>query len=179
MVAAAMTGGTVRLQNTRLRDLSAAIGHLSQTGVEIDKDGDDIIVSRDPSVPLKAIDIMTEPHPGFPTDLQAQFMAMLTISEGAGLVTETIFENRFMHVPELNRMGANITVQGHSAIVRGVKTLKGAEVMATDLRASVALVLAGLVAEGETTVNRIYHLERGYERIVEKLSAVGANIKHA
>lgn len=179
MVAAAMTGGTVRLQNTRLRDLSAAIGHLSQTGVEVDKDGDDIIISRDLAIPLKAIDIMTEPHPGFPTDLQAQFMAMLTISEGAGLVTETIFENRFMHVPELNRMGANITVQGHSAIVRGVEGLKGAEVMATDLRASVALVLAGLVAEGETTVNRIYHLERGYEDIVGKLGNVGANVQKA
>ena len=179
MVAAAMTGGSLRLQNAHLEHLSAAAGHLSQTGVEIDQDGSDIIVSRDPECPLKAIDIMTEPHPGFPTDLQAQFMAMLTIAEGAGLVTETIFENRFMHVPELNRMGANITVQGHSAIVRGVPKLTGAEVMATDLRASVALVLAGLVAEGETTINRIYHLERGYENIVEKLSACGAQIKHA
>ncbi|MEM7651410.1 MAG: UDP-N-acetylglucosamine 1-carboxyvinyltransferase [Pseudomonadota bacterium] len=179
MVAAAMTGGTVRLQNARLDDLSAAAGHLSQTGIDIDQDGNDIIVNRDLNTPLKAIDIMTEPHPGFPTDLQAQFMAMLTIAEGAGLVTETIFENRFMHVPELNRMGADITVQGHSAIVRGVKKLKGAEVMATDLRASVALVLAGLVAEGETTVNRIYHLERGYEDIVGKLGGVGATIKKA
>ena len=179
MVAAAMTGGTVRLQNARLEHLSAAVGHLSQTGVDIEQDGNDIIISRDLGIPLKAIDIMTEPHPGFPTDLQAQFMAMLTISEGAGLVTETIFENRFMHVPELNRMGANITVQGHSAIVRGVEGLKGAEVMATDLRASVALVLAGLVAEGETTVNRIYHLERGYEDIVGKLGNVGANIQKA
>ncbi|MEZ5815197.1 MAG: UDP-N-acetylglucosamine 1-carboxyvinyltransferase [Alphaproteobacteria bacterium] len=179
MVASAMCGGTVRLQNARLRDLSAAIGHLSQTGVEIEQEGNDIIVSRDLNTPLQAIDIMTEPHPGFPTDLQAQFMAMLTIAEGAGLVTETIFENRFMHVPELNRMGANITVQGHSAIVRGVKTLKGAEVMATDLRASVALVLAGLVAEGETTINRIYHLERGYEDIAGKLGGVGADIRKA
>lgn len=179
MVAAAMTGGEVRLQNARIQDLAAAVGHLSQTGVEIDEDGNDIIVSRDASTPLQAIDIMTEPHPGFPTDLQAQFMAMLTMAEGAGLVTETIFENRFMHVPELSRMGANITVQGNSAIVRGVKKLKGAEVMATDLRASVALVLAGLVAEGETTVNRIYHLERGYEDIVGKLSRVGASIKKA
>lgn len=179
MVAVAMTGGTLRLQNARLEQLSAAVGHLSQTGVEMDQDGNDIIISRDPNIPLQAIDIMTEPHPGFPTDLQAQFMAMLTIAEGAGLVTETIFENRFMHVPELNRMGANITVQGNSAIVRGVKKLKGAEVMATDLRASVALVLAGLVAEGETTVNRIYHLERGYEDIVGKLSRVGANIQKA
>jgi UDP-N-acetylglucosamine 1-carboxyvinyltransferase len=179
MVAAAMCGGEIRLQNARLKDLSAAIGHLSQTGVEIEQDGNDIIVSRDLNIPLQAIDIMTEPHPGFPTDLQAQFMAMLTIAEGAGLVTETIFENRFMHVPELNRMGANITVQGHSAIVRGVPKLKGAEVMATDLRASVALVLAGLVAEGETTINRIYHLERGYEDIVGKLGGVGADIGKA
>jgi len=179
MVAAAMTGGTLRLQNARLEHLSAAAGHLSQTGVEIEQEGSDIIVSRNPNVPLQAIDIMTEPHPGFPTDLQAQFMAMLTMAEGAGMVTETIFENRFMHVPELNRMGANITVQGNSSIVRGVKQLKGAEVMATDLRASVALVLAGLVAEGETTVNRIYHLERGYEDIVGKLGRVGASIQKA
>ncbi len=179
MVAAAMTGGTLRIQKARIEHLSAAIGHLSQTGVEIEQDGNDIIVSRDPNIPLQAIDIMTEPHPGFPTDLQAQFMAMLTMAEGAGLVTETIFENRFMHVPELNRMGANITVQGNSAIIRGVKELKGAEVMATDLRASVALVLAGLVAEGETTINRIYHLERGYEDIVGKLGNVGANIQKA
>ena len=177
MVAAAMTGGSVKLQNTRTGFLSAAVGHLAQTGVEIDEDGDDIIISRDINTPLQAIDIMTEPHPGFPTDLQAQFMAMLTIAQGAGMVTETIFENRFMHVPELNRMGANITVQGNSAIVRGVEALKGAEVMATDLRASVALVLAGLVAEGETTINRIYHLERGYEDIVGKLGRVGAHIQ--
>jgi UDP-N-acetylglucosamine 1-carboxyvinyltransferase len=120
---------------------------------------------------------MTEPYPGFATDLQAQFMAMLTLCDGAGMVTETVFENRFMHVPELARMGADITVHGHSAIVRGVDKLKGAEVMATDLRASVALVLAGLVAEGETVVNRIYHLDRGYENIVKKLSNVGANIE--
>lgn len=179
MVAAAMTGGEVRLKNARLEHLAAAVGHLSQTGVDIEQDGNDIIVSRLQDQRLKGIDIMTEPHPGFPTDLQAQFMAMLTTCEGAGLVTETIFENRFMHVPELNRMGANITVHGHSAIVRGVEKLTGAEVMATDLRASVALVLAGLVADGETTINRIYHLERGYEDIVGKLEACGANIKRA
>jgi UDP-N-acetylglucosamine 1-carboxyvinyltransferase len=179
MVAAAMTGGEVRLQNARLEHLTAAAGHLTQMGVEVEQDGADIVVRRDASVPLKGIDIMTEPHPGFPTDLQAQFMAMLTLCEGAGMVTETIFENRFMHVPELNRMGADISVQGNSAIVRGVSGLKGAEVMATDLRASVALVLAGLVAEGETTVNRIYHLDRGYERIVEKLGGCGADIRKA
>jgi UDP-N-acetylglucosamine 1-carboxyvinyltransferase len=127
---------------------------------------------------MRGIDIMTEPYPGFPTDMQAQAMTMLTLCDGAGMVTETIFENRFMHVPELVRMGANITVHGNSAIVRGVDSLKGAQVMATDLRASVALVIAGLCAtEGETTVNRIYHLERGYEDIAGKLSAVGADIK--
>ena len=126
---------------------------------------------------LRGVDIMTEPYPGFPTDLQAQMMSMLTIATGAGMVTETIFENRFMHVPELLRMGADITVHGSSALVRGVKKLKGADVMATDLRASVSLVLAGLVAEGATSVHRIYHLERGYENIVGKLKAVGAKLE--
>lgn len=176
VIAAGMTGGTVRLENARIDDLSAVLGHLSQAGIEVEKDGHDIIVNREIER-LRGVDIMTEPYPGFPTDLQAQFMAMLTTAEGAGMVTETIFENRFMHVPELNRMGADITVQGNSAIVRGVNRLKGAEVMATDLRASVALVLAGLIAEGETTVNRIYHLERGYENIVGKLSGCGAKIE--
>ena len=175
IIAAGMTGGTLRLQNARIEHLSAALGFLSQAGIEVEQDNDDIIVSREVER-LNGVDIMTEPYPGFPTDLQAQFMAMLTLADGAGMVTETIFENRFMHVPELSRMGADISVQGNSAIVRGVKSLKGAEVMATDLRASVALVLAGLVAEGETTVNRIYHLERGYEDIVGKLGGVGANI---
>ena len=175
IIAAGMTGGTLRLQNAQIEHLSSLMGLLSQAGMEIEQEGNDIIVERN-GLRLKGIDIMTEPYPGFPTDLQAQFMAMLTLAEGAGMVTETIFENRFMHVPELIRMGANITVQGNSAIVRGVKALKGAEVMATDLRASVALVLAGLVAEGETTVHRIYHLERGYERIVEKLGNCGAKI---
>ena len=176
IIAAGMTGGTVRLQNTDIKPLSALLGLLNQAGLHIEPEGKDIIVHRGPGR-LKACDIMTEPHPGFATDLQAQFMAMLTLAEGAGMVTETIFENRFMHVPELNRMGADITVQGNSAIVRGVERLKGAEVMATDLRASVALVLAGLVAEGETTVNRIYHLERGYEDIVGKLGGCGAIIQ--
>lgn len=179
MIAAGMTGGQVRLQNTSIDHISAAVGLMCQAGMDVDQDGLDVIVARDVNVPLTGIDIMTEPHPGFPTDLQAQFMAMLTIAQGAGMVTETIFENRFMHVPELARMGADISVQGNSAIVRGVDGLTGAEVMATDLRASVALVLAGLVAEGETTVNRIYHLERGYEDIVGKLGGVGAQIQKA
>lgn len=179
IIAAGMTGGTVKLQNARIHDLSAVIGHLSQAGIEVDQAENDIIIHRDIERPLTGVDIMTEPFPGFPTDMQAQFMAMLTTAQGAGMVTETIFENRFMHVPELSRMGADISVQGNSAIVRGVSKLKGAEVMATDLRASVALVLAGLVAEGDTTVNRIYHLERGYEDIVGKLGNVGADIKRA
>lgn len=176
IMAAAMCGGTVTLKHARLDHLSSAIGLLCQAGLEVEQTGDDITVHRN-GKRLKAVDVMTEPYPGFPTDLQAQFMAMLTLAEGAGMVTETIFENRFMHVPELNRMGADITVQGHSAIVRGVDKLVGAEVMATDLRASVALVLAGLVAEGETTINRIYHLERGYENLVGKLKACGAQIE--
>ncbi len=176
MIAVALTGGRVTLKNTRIDHLTSLVGLLQKAGVEIVEKGVDIIVSRNKNN-LQGIDIMTEPYPGFPTDLQAQFMTMLCLSEGAGMVTETIFENRFMHVPELCRMGANIAVHGNSAIVRGVSKLKGAEVMATDLRASVALVLAGLVAEGETVVNRIYHLERGYERLTEKLSACGAKIE--
>jgi UDP-N-acetylglucosamine 1-carboxyvinyltransferase len=157
--------------------LTALTAKLQEAGVKVTEDGEDIVVAHDGSR-LKGVDIMTEPHPGFPTDLQAQFMAMLTLADGAGMVTETIFENRFMHVPELCRMGADITAHGNSAIVRGVEKLTGAEVMATDLRASVALVLAALAAEGETHVNRIYHLERGYENIVEKLRGVGADIEH-
>lgn len=177
MIAVAMTGGEITLKKAQLAHLSALIPPLERAGVTITEHGADITIARDAATPLRGTDIMTEPYPGFPTDLQAQFMAMLTLCEGAGMVTETIFENRFMHVPELVRMGADITVQGNSAIVRGVPQLKGAPVMATDLRASVALVLAGLVAEGETVVNRIYHLERGYEDIVGKLSAVGAMIQ--
>jgi UDP-N-acetylglucosamine 1-carboxyvinyltransferase len=176
MIAVALTGGTLRLKNTQTAFLQSLIDPLKAAGVGIDEEGDDIIVSRNGAA-LTGTDIMTEPYPGFPTDLQAQFMTMLTQCEGAGMITETVFENRFMHVPELCRMGANITVHGGSAIVRGVNKLKGAEVMATDLRASVALVLAGLMAEGTTTVHRIYHLDRGYENLVEKLQACGAEIE--
>ena len=126
---------------------------------------------------LNGVDVMTEPYPGFPTDLQAQMMALMCVANGASMITETIFENRFMHVPELRRMGANITVHDSSALVRGVPFLTGAEVMATDLRASVSLALAGLAARGETMLNRIYHLDRGYERLEEKLAACGAEIE--
>lgn len=176
MIGVALCGGTLRLKKARLDTLRALSALLENAGVSITEDGEDVIVSKPEGVRLKGIDIMTEPYPAFPTDLQAQFMTMLTLCQDAGMVTETIFENRFMHVPELVRMGANITVQGNSAIVRGVEKLRGAPVMATDLRASVALVLAGLVAEGETLVHRIYHLDRGYERVVEKLQACGADI---
>jgi UDP-N-acetylglucosamine 1-carboxyvinyltransferase len=176
MIAVTLTGGSLKLQNAAVENLDALIAPLEKAGAKIERDGTDFIISRN-GKPLKGTDIMTAPYPAFPTDLQAQFMTMLTLCEGAGMVTETVFENRFMHVPELCRMGADITVHGGSAIVRGVPKLKGAEVMATDLRASVALVLAGLVAEGETVVDRIYHLDRGYENIVDKLGACGATIE--
>lgn len=176
MCAVGLCGGELRLKNTRTDFLTALIAPLKEAGMHIEQQGNDVIVKRD-SAKLKGVDIMTEAYPGFPTDLQAQFMTMLTLCEGAGMISETIFENRFMHVPELCRMGADITVKGNSAIIRGVKKLTGAEVMATDLRASVSLVLSGLVADGETTINRIYHLDRGYENIVEKLTAVGAQIE--
>lgn len=175
-IAAAITGGDLTLKGCKIQHLQYMVEPMRQAGVNMIASGNDVKVKRVKSA-LRGIDIMTEPYPGFPTDLQAQMMAMLTIAEGAGMVTETIFENRFMHVPELARMGADITVHGSSALVRGVKKLKGADVMATDLRASVSLVLAGLAAEGITNVHRIYHLERGYEDIVGKLSAVGAKLE--
>lgn len=177
MIAAAMTGGNITLTHARPEHLEALITPMKLAGIMIETTADTINIERPKGQKIQAVDIMTEPYPGFPTDLQAQFMAMLTLAEGAGMVTETIFENRFMHVPELTRMGAHINVHQSSALVRGVDKLKGAQVMATDLRASVSLVLAGLIAEGETHVNRIYHLERGYERLVEKLSACGAKLK--
>jgi UDP-N-acetylglucosamine 1-carboxyvinyltransferase len=176
MMAAAATGGEVRLAGARLDDVDAVRRILEAAGVCVTPTSDGIAIRRR-NGRLVGTDAMTEPYPGFPTDLQAQIMALMAIAEGASLITETIFENRFMHVPELARMGANITVHGASALVRGVPRLMGAPVMATDLRASVSLVLAGLVASGETVVNRIYHLDRGYERIEEKLSACGARIE--
>lgn len=177
-IAGAMTGGSLKLKHCNIRHIDYLIDPLHKAGVDLIGSGDEITIKR-VNDRLRGVDIMTEPYPGFPTDLQAQMMSMLTIAEGAGMVTETIFENRFMHVPELSRMGADITIHGSSALVRGVKKLKGADVMATDLRASVSLVLAGLVAEGTTTVHRIYHLERGYENIVSKLSSVGANLEQS
>ena len=175
LVAAAMTGGSVRLRQVRHDLLDAVIEKLRDAGVRIDCDGDSISLESDGR--LAAVNVKTAPHPAFPTDMQAQFMAMNTVAEGVARVTETIFENRFMHVQELQRLGAQIEVEGNTAIVRGVDGLDGATVMATDLRASASLVLAGLVARGETTIERIYHIDRGYERIEEKLTQLGAHIR--
>jgi UDP-N-acetylglucosamine 1-carboxyvinyltransferase len=173
--AAAITGGQVHLRGARLEHLGAVSRALGDAGVEITEDADGLQVRRLNG--LHGADVMTEPYPGFATDMQAQFMALMAVAEGAAMVTETIFENRFMHVPELNRMGARINVHGASAIVRGVPALSGAPVMATDLRASVSLILAGLGAKGETMVNRVYHLDRGYEAVEQKLAACGADIE--
>ncbi len=175
-MAAAITGGELELVGASMDTLESMVDVLSGAGIEFSQTDDGLLVSRRNSV-LKGVDAMTEPYPGFPTDLQAQMMAMMCVAEGASMVTETIFENRFMHVPELTRMGADITVHGSSALVRGVRRLTGAPVMATDLRASVSLVLAGLAAEGETVLNRVYHLDRGYENLEAKLAACGADIE--
>jgi len=173
--AAAITGGEVRLLGGQMAHLGAVAAALQAAGVEMTEQDGALVVRRLDG--LHGADAMTEPYPGFPTDMQAQFMALMSVADGAAMVTETIFENRFMHVPELNRMGANINVHGASAIVRGVRGLSGAPVMATDLRASVSLVLAGLAARGDTIVNRVYHLDRGYEALEQKLAACGADIE--
>jgi len=173
--AAAITGGKIFLENGRAADLGAVISAMREAGIVITEAENGFWVER--ANGLHGVDIVTEPFPGFPTDMQAQFMALMAVAEGASMVTETIFENRFMHVPELNRMGARINAHGSSAIIRGVPALSGAPVMATDLRASVSLVLAGLAAQGETTISRVYHLDRGYEAVEEKLRACGARIE--
>jgi UDP-N-acetylglucosamine 1-carboxyvinyltransferase len=175
MCAVAITGGEVTLRGAETTHLGALAHALTEAGCEITDQEGGLMVRRVDG--LRGIDAMTEPYPGFPTDMQAQFMAVMSVAEGAAMVTETIFENRFMHVPELNRMGARINVHGASAIIRGVASLSGAPVMATDLRASVSLVLAGLAARGETVVNRVYHLDRGYEALEDKLAACGASIE--
>ena len=176
LVAAAATRGHVRCLNAAPETLDAVLSKLRQAGAEITTTADTIELNMHGKQPT-AVDLKTAPHPGFPTDMQAQFVAMNCLAQGSGVVTETIFENRFMHVPELQRMGAKITLQGNSAMCQGSAALKGAPVMATDLRASASLVIAGLLAEGETHVNRIYHLDRGYESIETKLNLLGANIK--
>lgn len=176
-VAAAITRGKIELINAQPQTLQCPLQILRDMGVKVSETTKGILIDATNAM-LKGQDIMTDYYPGFPTDLQAQFLALMLTADGASMVTETIWENRFMHVPELLRMGANINVHGHaSAIVRGVKKLSGAQVMATDLRASFALVLAGLIAEGETIVNRVYHLDRGYEKLEEKLKGVGAKIE--
>ena len=176
LVAGAITGGRVTATHARADTLEAVLGKLREAGADVAVDGDRITVDMRGRRP-KAVDIVTEPHPGFPTDMQAQFMALNCVAEGSGAIDETIFENRFMHVNELMRLGADIHIEGHRATVRGVAQLSGAPVMATDLRASASLILAGLVADGETTIDRIYHLDRGYEHIERKLSGLGARIR--
>jgi UDP-N-acetylglucosamine 1-carboxyvinyltransferase len=175
-VAAAMAGGEVRLTRTRHDFIETLLQKMECAGVEVDRTNDGMVVRRN-GARLKAVDVETDPFPGFATDLQAQFMALMTLAEGESVMKETIFENRFMHVPELSRLGAEIGVQGGEARIRGVDALNGAQVMATDLRASVSLVIAGLAARGETVVHRVYHLDRGFERLEEKLAACGAQIR--
>ena len=175
LVAAAVTGGKIRCTHAAPDTLDAVLDKLEQAGAKITTGDDWIELDMEGKKPT-SVRVKTAPHPAFPTDMQAQFVTLNCVAEGTGVITETIFENRFMHVPELQRMGADITLDGGSAIVRGTKKLTGAPVMASDLRASASLVLAGLIAEGKTTVRRIYHLDRGYERLEEKLASVGAEI---
>jgi UDP-N-acetylglucosamine 1-carboxyvinyltransferase len=175
-IAVAIAGGEVELAGAKMSHIDSAMAQLRRTGTIVEDRPGGIFISRSDS-DLEAVDVGTDPYPGFPTDLQAQFLALMTVANGASVITETIFENRFMHVPELHRMGANITLQGRSALIRGVENLAGAPVMASDLRASASLVIAGLAAEGVTEVRRIYHLDRGYERLEEKLRLVGADIE--
>ncbi len=177
-IAAAITAGNVVLEGAEAEHLAALIDVLRKAGIKVETAKDGIRVAADGGA-VVGTDVITEPFPGFPTDLQAQIMALMAVADGAAMITETIFENRYMHAPELTRMGANITIHGSSALVRGVKKLVGAEVMATDLRASSSLVLAGLAAEGETVINRVYHLDRGYEGLEQKLSACGAEIERS
>lgn len=177
-MAAGITGGHLLLQDVKAQHLGVTTERLEEAGLRIEDSPEGLSVKLSEGG-LKGVDVMTRPFPGFATDLQAQFMALMCLAGGASMITETIFENRFMHVPELARMGAKITVHGGSALVRGQAKLTGAPVMATDLRASVSLVLAGLAAQGATTVHRVYHLDRGYERLEEKLRAVGARIERA
>ncbi|MDT0506744.1 UDP-N-acetylglucosamine 1-carboxyvinyltransferase [Novosphingobium sp. MMS21-SN21R] len=172
--AAAITGGDVMLKGAKIEDMEATVQALRDAGVHVEPRAGGIYVAAEG--PLKPVTLSTAPYPGFATDMQAQLMAMLCLASGSSVLTETIFENRYMHVPELNRMGARIETKGRTAVVHGVEKLTGAEVMATDLRASMSLVIAGLAAEGETQVHRLYHLDRGYERLEEKLSLLGAEI---
>jgi UDP-N-acetylglucosamine 1-carboxyvinyltransferase len=176
LAAAAITGGSIKVKNTRPEMLDAVLEKLTEAGATIELGEDWISLDMKGSRP-KAVSIRTSPYPAFPTDMQAQFTALNVVSEGTGVISESVFENRFMHVHELQRMGADIRLEGNTAITRGVESLTGAPVMATDLRASASLVLAGLVANGNTSVDRIYHIDRGYECIEEKLAQLGAKIR--
>ena len=175
MIAGAITAGEVVIENCVPRHVEAVITKLEQCGVKIEKSRDKIFVRGKKN--LQSVDVVTAPYPGFPTDMQAQYMALMTIAKGTCVISETVFRDRFTHVPELRRLGADIKIDGNTAIVGYVRKLSGAPVMATDLRASAALVLAGLVAEGETHISRVYHIDRGYEAIEEKMSALGAEIE--
>ena len=176
LIAAALTGGRIKIKDVRPVLLEAILMKLKKVGAHIECGDDYVLLDMQKQRPF-AVDVTTEPYPGFPTDMQAQMIALNSVAEGTGTITETVFENRFMHVGEMQRMGADITLRGNTAVCRGIKKLKAAPVMATDLRASASLVLAGLVADGETTVHRIYHIDRGYECIEEKLAQLGAVIK--
>ena len=178
LVAAAITGGSIKVKDTEPKLLDAVIDKLREAGAKIEVGDDWITLDMEGKRP-KAVNIRTAPYPAFPTDMQAQFAALNTVAEGTSTVVETIFENRFMHVQELKRMGADIEIEGNTAIIRGVDALTSAPVMATDLRASASLIIAGLVASGETEVQRIYHIDRGYENIEEKLALLGAKIRRA
>jgi UDP-N-acetylglucosamine 1-carboxyvinyltransferase len=175
LCAAAITDGELLLEGCPFVELDSVISKLSEMGVSIVRKNGAAVAGRGEK--FNCVDVVNLPYPGFPTDMQAQVMALMTLAEGSGVIKETIFENRFMHVPELSRMGANIKLSGNSAVVRGVSSLKGAPVMASDLRASASLVIAGLAAGGKTEVSRIYHLDRGYESMEKKLGAVGARVK--
>ncbi len=175
-MAAGMAGGEVTLTGVRPHHIAVLLDKMEEAGVDVSRGNGSVTLKRN-GARLKAVDLSTDPYPGFATDLQAQFMALMTLAEGESVIRETIFENRFMHAPELTRLGADITVSGGEARVKGVNGLEGAQVMATDLRASVSLVIAGLAARGDTVVNRVYHLDRGFERLEAKLSACGARIR--
>ena len=173
----AAAGGSVTLTDVVPETISSLVDVLERAGIDVEVGPDWVKVTRDLAKPIKAVDINTQPYPGFPTDTQAQVMALMTRATGASIFHENIFENRYMHAPELRRLGADIAVRGSEAVVRGVDVLRGAPVMATDLRASVSLIIAGLMAEGETIISRVYHLDRGFERLEAKLSGVGAHIR--
>jgi UDP-N-acetylglucosamine 1-carboxyvinyltransferase len=175
MMAGAITNGEVRLKNGKLEHLLAVVDRLRQVGVTVERDGEEVVVAS--SRRLEPIEVTSQPYPGFPTDLQAQIMALLCLADGNSVITEKIYPDRFMHVAELGRLGAKLHKEGPTVIVQGVKRLVGAPVMASDLRASAALVLAALIAKGETRINRVYHIDRGYEKIERKLMALGAEIE--